>query len=208
VLQQTYRPTPRKKRLSYTYLHLANLGLPASIGVWSYLPICASLANLAIRGRQKAYISLEVVFTFPSLQSVLDLAMPQISDTSASLIINNHDGAKHFLKRFSRDTNTSLSKYNTEQPTTIFALAPTQKSDCTNQRQGRCLRQPPSELDITSQRLTSFTADLPAMDGSTERQPKKRSNQKAPVVAAIFVHAGAGYHSTTNEHLHLEACSK
>ncbi|KAH8601445.1 nucleophile aminohydrolase [Bisporella sp. PMI_857] len=39
------------------------------------------------------------------------------------------------------------------------------------------------------------------MDGTNDRK------QKRPQVAAIFVHAGAGYHSTTNEHIHLGACN-
>ncbi|KIH89228.1 taspase, threonineeeee aspartase, 1 [Sporothrix brasiliensis 5110] len=44
-----------------------------------------------------------------------------------------------------------------------------------------------------------------ATDGLTERL--FRSKTKGPI-AAIFIHAGAGFHSTTNEHVHLEACSE
>ncbi|KAK5660999.1 hypothetical protein OQA88_12377 [Cercophora sp. LCS_1] len=40
-------------------------------------------------------------------------------------------------------------------------------------------------------------------DGTGERNPRR--SQRA--VAAIFVHAGAGYHSMVNEKVHLEACS-
>jgi taspase (threonine aspartase 1) len=36
---------------------------------------------------------------------------------------------------------------------------------------------------------------------------KRRSEWKKPV-AAIFIHAGAGYHSTTNEKVHLQACNE
>lgn len=43
-----------------------------------------------------------------------------------------------------------------------------------------------------------------ATDGLTDRI--FRSKSKGPI-AAIFIHAGAGYHSTVNEHIHLEACS-
>lgn len=46
------------------------------------------------------------------------------------------------------------------------------------------------------------------MDGATDKL--FRRTQVAPTrvanVSAIFVHAGAGYHSTTNEHIHLSAC--
>lgn len=43
----------------------------------------------------------------------------------------------------------------------------------------------------------------PTMDGAGEKT--SASNQPHPV-AAIFVHVGAGYHSSTNEHIHLDAC--
>lgn len=44
------------------------------------------------------------------------------------------------------------------------------------------------------------------VDGSGE----KRSlwGRSSTPVGAIFVHAGAGYHSTTNEHIHLGACAE
>ena len=41
-------------------------------------------------------------------------------------------------------------------------------------------------------------------DGAFDRVLKRR---KGPV-SAIFIHAGAGYHSTTNERIHLAACSE
>jgi hypothetical protein len=44
-----------------------------------------------------------------------------------------------------------------------------------------------------------------ATDGLAERL--FRSKTKGPI-AAIFIHAGAGFHSTVNEHVHLEACSE
>jgi hypothetical protein len=133
--------------------------------------------------------------------------MPQTSEILPLTINDNFDGAKHFLKRFNKDS-TSLPKHTIQHPTSIYVPSPAQGDLHDTLRQSRRLRQPLSELDITSQKLTSFAASLPAMDGSTERQSSKKTKQKAPVVAAIYVHAGAGYHSTTNEHLHLEACAK
>lgn len=41
------------------------------------------------------------------------------------------------------------------------------------------------------------------VDGATDRNIRT-----TPAVAAIFIHAGAGYHSTANEQLHLNACSE
>lgn len=54
------------------------------------------------------------------------------------------------------------------------------------------------------------TASGVSMDGSTDRIFGGRSSkvQTPGKVAAIFVHAGAGYHSTTNEHIHLSACNE
>jgi taspase, threonine aspartase, 1 len=47
------------------------------------------------------------------------------------------------------------------------------------------------------------------MDGATERMFRKNQSPARPAnMAAIFVHAGAGYHSTTNEHIHLGACDR
>jgi len=42
-------------------------------------------------------------------------------------------------------------------------------------------------------------------DGAVDRMWKTKP--KGPV-AAIFVHAGAGYHSIANEKLHLEVCNE
>jgi taspase (threonine aspartase 1) len=48
------------------------------------------------------------------------------------------------------------------------------------------------------------------MDGAAEKMFRKsQMSQMRPAnVSAIFVHAGAGYHSTTNEHIHLGACDR
>ncbi|KAI1410015.1 N-terminal nucleophile aminohydrolase [Hypoxylon sp. FL1857] len=46
--------------------------------------------------------------------------------------------------------------------------------------------------------------DIPSIDGAADRWGKRR---KLPV-SAIFIHAGAGYHSTVNERIHLEACNE
>lgn len=41
-------------------------------------------------------------------------------------------------------------------------------------------------------------------DGALDRM--RRLGQKPKCVPAIFIHAGAGFHSHQNEHLHLQAC--
>lgn len=62
----------------------------------------------------------------------------------------------------------------------------------------------PSTPRESRSHITDFTS---TMDGPTDRLFRRshQSNQQGNV-AAIFVHAGAGYHSTTNEHIHLGAC--
>jgi taspase (threonine aspartase 1) len=42
-------------------------------------------------------------------------------------------------------------------------------------------------------------------DGAVDSVPRRKSKR---LVASIFVHAGAGYHSVTNEKLHLKACTE
>ncbi|RKF81104.1 putative threonine aspartase [Golovinomyces cichoracearum] len=46
------------------------------------------------------------------------------------------------------------------------------------------------------------------MDGTLDvpLKKKKSSHNRTGNISAIFVHAGAGFHSLTNEHTHLEAC--
>lgn len=41
-------------------------------------------------------------------------------------------------------------------------------------------------------------------DGAFDREMKVAHRTKA--VPAIFIHAGAGFHSHQNEHIHLQAC--
>lgn len=41
-------------------------------------------------------------------------------------------------------------------------------------------------------------------DGVSDR--KVRLKQKLKYIPAIFIHAGAGFHSIQNERFHLEAC--
>ncbi|KAI1659189.1 N-terminal nucleophile aminohydrolase [Daldinia decipiens] len=54
---------------------------------------------------------------------------------------------------------------------------------------------PPSPLE---------DGNIVSMDGAIDRWGKRK---RFPV-AAIFIHAGAGYHSVANESLHLEACNE
>ncbi|KAH8684636.1 nucleophile aminohydrolase [Tricladium varicosporioides] len=69
-------------------------------------------------------------------------------------------------------------------------------------------------LHISSTNSPHLSSDSSAasfsriMDGTTEKTLKRSQiSQGRPYVSSIFLHAGAGYHSTTNEHIHLGACN-
>ncbi|KAF7890976.1 uncharacterized protein EAF02_001301 [Botrytis sinoallii] len=63
----------------------------------------------------------------------------------------------------------------------------------------------PLYQNMQTNRMPAMSFD-PIMDGSADTR-RPRLAQPQPCVSAIFVHAGAGYHSTTNEHIHLGACN-
>ncbi|TGO63609.1 hypothetical protein BOTNAR_0098g00110 [Botryotinia narcissicola] len=63
----------------------------------------------------------------------------------------------------------------------------------------------PFYQNMQTNRMPAMSLD-PVMDGSADTR-RPRPAQPQPCVSAIFVHAGAGYHSTTNEHIHLGACN-
>ncbi|KAH7627007.1 nucleophile aminohydrolase [Sordaria sp. MPI-SDFR-AT-0083] len=75
-----------------------------------------------------------------------------------------------------------------------------------NQNAGSDQMSPESDIGMSA---SSSDSDWPddhehGLDGSVERIWKRTTKP----VAAIFVHAGAGYHSVANEKVHLEACSE
>lgn len=77
-------------------------------------------------------------------------------------------------------------------------------------------RTPPSRLGqgrVSSSPDSFFNDNMDDMEGSTLINDNMDGSsgwaRRSPApVGAIFVHAGAGYHSTTNEHIHLGACAE
>ena len=71
------------------------------------------------------------------------------------------------------------------------------------------------DISDASQPVISATESMPARGraapgtGTTDRVIRRQNgpSQRGPV-AAIFVHAGAGFHSVQNEKIHLKACSE
>ncbi|KAI1748281.1 nucleophile aminohydrolase [Xylaria castorea] len=60
------------------------------------------------------------------------------------------------------------------------------------------------DADGFSQDTQRDESSIPMVDGTTDRVNRRWGKP----VAAIFIHAGAGYHSTANEEHHLKACSE
>jgi len=60
---------------------------------------------------------------------------------------------------------------------------------------------------ITSWKLAS-TAPEPSNQSVTGTMLRGSRGRRGGDICAIFVHAGAGYHSIQNEHIHLEACNE
>ncbi|KAI8946128.1 nucleophile aminohydrolase [Xylaria longipes] len=60
------------------------------------------------------------------------------------------------------------------------------------------------DADDFSQDTTRDESNIPTIDGATDRVNRRWGKP----VAAIFIHAGAGYHSAANEEHHLKACSE
>jgi hypothetical protein len=56
---------------------------------------------------------------------------------------------------------------------------------------------------------TATSKSISATLVNTEQARVSRSSQRGPQdIYAIFVHAGAGYHSYQNEEAHLQACNE
>ena len=59
--------------------------------------------------------------------------------------------------------------------------------------------------------LSSSSSDstvVPQMDGPIDLGTQKRRKRLGGDVCAVFVHAGAGFHSLLNERVHLAACEE
>ena len=118
-----------------------------------------------------------------------------------------------FASRLLVETGVLLSS----EPEYDFSILSTCSSTptCTPRvsRTSSCHKYPPSHIAKTSRRHTtgimsslSETQAIPlagdgAVDSVWRRQPGKS-------IATIFIHAGAGYHSMTNERVHLQACTE
>lgn len=133
--------------------------------------------------------------------------------------------ARNRLRQFSRqiyhpfrrsqpaqiDTTTSLSVNTTSQCSEILPLPVQQLYPATMEHPPVILETPssPSAGSTSSWNSDEFNRIMDGVDGAGEKTTRKSPRSQTDThVCAIFVHAGAGYHSTTNEHIHLSACNE
>ena len=62
--------------------------------------------------------------------------------------------------------------------------------------------------DIFESSSSSEAVVVPQMDGPIDLETHKRRKRLGGDVCAVFVHAGAGFHSVLNERIHLAACEE
>lgn len=130
---------------------------------------------------------------------------------------DNPDCASQSSKKFNlarrhiRQLRASISRSLSGSPTHEIGITrsslPSRVSNSTAPKSGL--------TTVSSSSCPSLNIDIPRsrlnMDGVTEKLFIRRPQEPppgVPSVSAIFVHAGAGYHSTTNENIHLAACDK
>jgi len=113
--------------------------------------------------------------------------------------------ARSRLRDFRKNLSNTFRKSSKNKPVRTFTSPP--RSGPPECSQFSSSRPPVLLFPLEDSVADSFTS---IMDGATERMFRRsESSQARPAnVAAIFVHAGAGYHSNTNEHIHLGACDR
>ena len=122
------------------------------------------------------------------------------------------NSARTRLRQFSRDYLTTPFRRSQNQDINLTPSPSPSPSPSSNTSTGQCSE--PGQATPMSSSSTSSASDgndnmNRVMDGTAERALRKsQQSQTRPHISAIFVHAGAGYHSTTNEHIHLGACNE
>jgi taspase (threonine aspartase 1) len=117
-------------------------------------------------------------------------------------ISTKFDSARERLRQIRRDISTPFrksQKYSVE-------IIPSPFIDSADLWPDLIQPAPQKSFYSSLDRTTSLNQVMDgAGEGAFRRGQKSQSNSN---VSAIFVHAGAGYHSTTNEHIHLGACNE
>lgn len=136
-----------------------------------------------------------------------ELTQRSISIPQQSLFANKFDIARERLRQLRREISNlsnplrKFQKYNIE-----IIPSPFLDREIPWSGSPPLIAQTPFYQNMQTNKKPAMSFD-PAMDGSADTR-RTRAAQSQPCVSAIFVHAGAGYHSTTNEHIHLGACNE
>ncbi|KAM0153318.1 hypothetical protein ACHAQE_006377 [Botrytis cinerea] len=135
-----------------------------------------------------------------------ELTQRSTSIPQQSLFANKFDIARERLRQLRREISNlsnplrKFQKYNIE-----IIPSPFLDREIPWSGSPPLIAQTPFYQNMQTNKKPAMSFD-PAMDGSADTR-RTRAAQSQPCVSAIFVHAGAGYHSTTNEHIHLGACN-
>ena len=131
----------------------------------------------------------------------------QVYQSCHPLLTTRNFSTRERLRQFGRGVSNSLSfrkspKIGSEAVPSSSIEQPGQDSGFSTDSS-----QPKAMPSTPGSSVDSFSP--PTMDGPNERLFARSQRTSNPTnVSAIFVHAGAGYHSTTNEHIHLGACNE
>ncbi|KAI1347751.1 nucleophile aminohydrolase [Xylaria sp. FL0043] len=108
------------------------------------------------------------------------------------------------VRTYYHQVRTLLRKRSHEDEETMLTKAQTiLQPSYPSTRSGVNLGSVNNEGDST-RRIATDEDCIFTLDGAADKAPKRRVKP----VTAIFIHAGAGYHSTANEENHLRACSE
>jgi taspase (threonine aspartase 1) len=133
---------------------------------------------------------------------------PQRRDSQISTKLGT---ARTRLREFRKNLSTPFRKSHEKVMEKVIETPPSPSGTSTSgSNQLECSQSSSPPLLIFPFQDSVADSFSSAMDGAAERMFRKSQlSQARPAnVAAIFVHAGAGYHSTTNEHIHLGACDR
>lgn len=132
-----------------------------------------------------------------------------ISEQSPTLStsLRNKPTLKEKLRRVRRELVRSFRMDRSPEPQPDIIPSPFQPDDEYHADSETFFSDSPPYHPPTADGESDVDMEDMQLDGPVSMFGRK-ARQSGPPVAAIFVHAGAGYHSTTNEQYHLGACNE
>ncbi len=176
----------------FTFPHKAFQGKQSPIGVVLY---CEQKPTIHYQNGHKA-----LFFRNRSLGRFLTSSMQQDALQSRDSQISTKLGRR--LREFRRNLSSSFRKSQKKS----LEISPSPSGG--SQLECSLSSAPPVLMFPFQDSIADSFSSI--MDGAAERmfRNSQLSQARPANVAAIFLHAGAGYHSTMNEHIHLGACDR